>query len=107
MSSLDLQFLTSNSYSTQKYIEYLGSFSLSNWCGMPHCLNPRKLVNMGFKCVGPRQVQCIEPECAQTAIVSEDVPFENSGGPLALRFLQRLQGSTHNFTCKWNQPAFV
>lgn len=110
--SLNIQFLGSEDYSTEKYVEYLKSYSPAFWCGMPNCLNPRKLVNLGFKCVGPRHLQCIEDECAATAIVSEDVAFEPlsnenlNGGPLAKRFLMHLQDSCHNFSCKWNKPNF-
>ena len=110
--TLDFICTDDDPYSTDFYKKYLRSFSQANWCGLPPLLNPRKMVNLGFKCIETRKVQCIEPDCGQTAFVSQDVCFEQfdstktKGGPIAERQLTRLSEQTHDFNCKWNNPAF-
>lgn len=43
-------------YSTSNYKKNLRSFTMANWCGMPPFLNPRRLVNIGFRCIDNRKV---------------------------------------------------
>ena len=97
------------------YGKNIQSFSVSYWCGLPYELNPRKMVQMGFKCIGERKVQCIDSSCAQISTAPESVIItssdylkhekgeERSAAEVAtFKFLDRLK-TVHKYECRWNQ----
>ena len=110
------------------YSSHLRSFNIAFWpnCGylMPFDVNPKKLLKLGFKCIGERKLQCIEPSCAQTVTAPPELVMSGLQPNILLqthqdtqekpeqetllqtqarRFVLRLQESTHNYQCKFNQ----
>mmetsp|Transcript_9285 Transcript_9285/g.15627 ORF Transcript_9285/g.15627 Transcript_9285/m.15627 type:complete len:224 (+) Transcript_9285:111-782(+) len=111
-----------------QYTRQMRSYDIAFWpecdgISLPFELNQKKLIKLGFECIGDCQIQCVL--CRQSALVPDDLKLENTllvrnlfahlpykesqakqrehGESSLARFVARLRDATHLYECPYNK----